>query len=213
VLLCLGLLFAFAGCASEEHEAAGPGRHRRPPPTPLAGQENYFDGKIGVAIIVGALEGPGIMPGDGEGSEKRGGGRRRGGGMSMGMGGEGGGRRHEGGYGGTPGSEHLEGVRPMRGSMETPQMIHLKFTNHGTEKATVDIVDFVSPLGNFAVQPEKLTLEPGQTVEPEPMSSQLTGSLTAADATLVLRFSGKSEKKLVSLRAVTPTPAAPPPEK
>jgi len=81
VLLCLGLLLAFAGCTSEEREATSPGRHRRPPPTPLAGQGEYFDGRISVAITVGALEAPGLVPGAREGGEKSGGERRHAGGM------------------------------------------------------------------------------------------------------------------------------------
>ena len=88
-------------------------------------------------------------------------------------------------------------------------MIHLQFTNHSPERVVLDIVDFVSPLGNFAVQPEKLTLDPGQAVETEPMSSQLAGSLAEADATLVLHLAGRTEKKVVVLRAV---PGGIPPE-
>ena len=100
----------------------------------------------------------------------------------------------------------------MMGSMGPAEMIHLQLTNHGTERINVNIVDFVSPLGNFAVQPEKLTLEPGQSVEVEPMTSRLGGAVTEVEATLVLRLAGKTEKKIVVLRAAssgTPEPAAP----
>jgi hypothetical protein len=64
------------------------------------------------------------------------------------------------------------------------------------------IADFSSPLGNFAVQPESLALDPGQSAETEPMSSQLAGSLAETDATLMLRIGDKTEKKLVILRAL-----------
>jgi hypothetical protein len=90
----------------------------------------------------------------------------------------------------------------MMGSMEPPVMIHLQFTNHGTEQVELGIVDFVSALGNFAVQPEKLTLAPGQSIETEPMSSQLAGSLTEIPTTLVLRLGNQSDKKVFVLHAV-----------
>lgn len=213
-LLSLGLLLALAaGCSSDDH---GPGRRegsagqRRKPPTPLTGQEVFFDGKIGVAIKVGGPEGVGEMPGEpsaGKSGEADGG-HRRGGGMSGGMGGGmrgGGGDRRHGGPSGDAGGDsgsRPEGPRPMMGSREPPLMIHLQFTNHGPERVTLNIVDFVSPLGNFAVQPEKLTLDPGQSTETEPMSSRLTDSLTEAEATLELQLAGQTEKKVVVLRAV-----------
>ena len=226
-LLMFGLLLALGGCASEEHaperrDAAGP---RRAPPTPIAGQETYFDGKIGVDIHVGALdlgaakEAAGL---DNKGGGAGGGGRHGGGlggglsvgGMRAGGGYGGGGGRHRGGGpdGASGGGERPEGVRPMMGSMGPAELIHLQFTNHGSEQVVLNVVDFVSPLGNFAVQPEKLTLEPGQSVEVEPMSSRLGGSVTEVETTLVLRIAGKIEKKTVVLRAVPgspPEPAAP----
>ncbi len=124
------------------------------------------------------------------------------------VGGEGGGGRHRGGPEGEPGGgERPEGARPMMGSMGPAEMIHLQFTNHGTERVVLNIVDFVSPLGNFAVRPETLTLEPGQSLEVEPMSSRLGGPVTQVEATLVLQVAGKTEKKTVVLRAA---PASPP---
>ena len=52
-----------------------------------------------------------------------------------------------------------------------PVMIHLRFTNRGTTTVGLQIADFLSPLGNFVVRPEKLTLEPGQSLETEPMTA------------------------------------------
>jgi hypothetical protein len=73
---------------------------------------------------------------------------------------------------------------------------------------TLIIDDFVSPLGNFAVRPEQLTLAPGQSLETDPMTSQLAGALAEVDATLVLRIGTTGEKKTFRLHAVTP-PAEP----
>ena len=106
----------------------------------------------------------------------------------------------------------------MMGSMAPPMMIHLRFTNQSPDRLVVLIDDFSSPLGNFAVRPEKLTLDPGQSLETEPMSSRLGDSLAETEATLVLRVGGQAEKKVIVLRAVateskpaagqTPPPAA-----
>ncbi len=101
----------------------------------------------------------------------------------------------------------------MMGSMGPALMIHLRFTNHGAGRVQLRIDDFSSPLGNFAVQPEVLALDPGQSLETEPMSSRLAAGLSETDATLVLRVGEKAEKKIISLRAVpgaTPGDAAAP---
>jgi hypothetical protein len=219
VLFSLGLLLALAAGCSSEDEA--PARHhgpRRKPPAPMAGQEVFFDGKIGVAIKVGALEEPADQPGGakGDSSGREGGGMRGGLGGSMGgMGGSmgGGGHRHGGDSSrdSAPspesGGARPETVRPIMGSTEPPVMIHLLFTNHGDERVVLYIRDFVSPLGNFAVQPDKLALEPGQTLETEPMSSRLAGELNETDATLVLHLAGQTEKKIVAIHALPPASA------
>jgi len=89
-------------------------------------------------------------------------------------------------------------------------MIHLRFTNNGTAKAELLIADFLSPLGNFVVEPEKLSLEPGQTIEVEPMTSRLAGEISGATVTLALRLAGQGEKKNVVLVIVPePTPETP----
>ena len=106
-------------------------------------------------------------------------------------------------FGGGGESSGARGARPMMGGgMGRPVMIHLRFTNRGPAPVTLRIDDFVSPLGNFAVRPEQLALEPGQALEPEPMTSQLAGAFTEVDATLVLRLGAKGEKKTFTLHAV-----------
>lgn len=216
------LLLALAGCSSD----GGPGEQggaatgpRRKPPTPMAGHESFFDGQILAEISVGTEGLPQGGPGDGGGN--RSGGNRMGGGggrlniagsggavggnisggIPFGGGREGRGRRGEDGEGG--GSP---GPRPMLGAMGRPVMIHLRFTNQGAATVTLTIDDFVSPLGNFAVRPEKLVLEAGQSLETEPMTSQLAGEFSETDVTLVLRLGPKAGKKTFTLHAV-PAPA------
>ncbi len=198
---CVALLFV-AGCASEDQESVfnAPEHREHPRPTPLAGSGTYFAGSVAVDITVGAMERPAGLE------------RHDGGGEHWSVGRRHGGRRPSGGGYEQPGDRpDSAGAGPMmRRPMGAPEMIHLKFTNRGSGKVVVDIVDFVSPLGNFAVQPETLALDPGQSLEVEPMSSQLAGPLAGVDATLVLRVAGKAEKQVIQLKAVSPpAPAAP----
>lgn len=211
------LLVLAAGCSSDP----GPGRRDDPagarskPLAPMAGQDTFFDGSILAEIHVGTDGMPEITPdgsgpsGGGEGRRRRGGGSGR---MSVagGTGGFGGnvaggvpfgegGRPRD--FGGAPGT----GPRPMMGGGR-PVMIHLRFTNHGTAHVELQIADFLSPLGNFVVRPEKLILEPGRSLETEPMTSQLAGAFSEVTATLVLRLDGRAEKKSFPLKAV-PAPA------
>lgn len=213
--LALVSTFVGAGCRSEPQPGPrGVANAPRKPYVPLAGHEEFFDGQILAEIHVGTEGMPEVRPGDGpRGDREVGpgrGGRRGGGGGRMnvaggpgGFGGniggsmpfgEGGGRPREGGPGGGP--------RMGLGGGGRPVMIHLRFTNRTGTPVTLFINDFVSPLGNFAVRPEKLTLEPGQSLETEPMTSQLAGAYTEATATLALRAGGKSEKKALTLKQV-----------
>jgi hypothetical protein len=230
------VVLALAGCSSEggPGERGGSSGPRRKAPTPMAGHESFFDGQILAEINVGTeglpQGGPGEGGGnrgggsDGEGRGRRGGGGGRlniagsggavggniSGGVPFGGGGEGRGRR--GGYGENSEGGGAPGPRVMTGGgYGRPVMIHLRFTNQGAATVTLVIDDFVSPLGNFAVRPEKLVLEPGQSLETEPMTSQLAGEFSETNATLVLRVGPKAEKKTFTLHAVTP-PAEQPPE-
>lgn len=220
-LLPLAVLFASftAGC----HSDPGPGRRGGPagarakPPAPMAGQDTFFDGQILAEIHVGTDGMPDAAPeGSGPGGESEGR-RRRGGGsgrvsVAGGTGGFGG--NVAGGVpfgeGGRPARDFsgAPGPRPMLGGGR-PVMIHLRFTNHGTTAVELHITDFLSPLGNFVVRPEKLTLEPGQSLETEPMTSQLAGAFSEVTATLALRLDGRAEKRSFSLKALA-TPAAQP---
>lgn len=208
------LVMLAAGCGSDPgpDRRGGPAGARAKPPAPMAGQDTFFDGLVLAEIHVGTDGMPDAAP---DGSGRNGGGedrRRRGGGsgrMSVagGTGGFGGniaggvpfgeGGRPSREFGGAPAA----GTRPMLGGGRLV-MIHLRFTNRGTAAIELQVADFVSPLGNFVVRPEKLTLEPGQSRETEPMTSQLAGAFSEVTATLVLRLDGRAEKKSFPLKAL-----------
>lgn len=211
------LLVLAAGCSSDPGPArrGGPAGARAKPPAPMAGQDIFFDGAILAEIHVGTDGMPdpasdGSGPGGGEGRRRRGGGSGR---MSVAGGSGGFGGNIAGGVpfgeGGRPardfGGGAAAGPRPMMGGGR-PVMIHLRFTNRGTATVELQIADFLSPLGNFVVRPEKLTVEPGQSLETEPMTSQLAGAFSEVTATLVLRLDSRTERKSFPLKAL-PAPA------
>jgi hypothetical protein len=211
----LAAILFISGCRSETAgpRPAGPRRAF----TPMAGQETFFDGQIRAEIHVGTEGMPEIHPGGGGDERPAGprGGRRRGSGqMSVAGGAAGIGGNISGGVpfgegGGRPRGGGIPGAGPRMGATGgRPVMIHLRFANLTDGTIELRISDFVSPLGNFAVRPEKLMIDPGQSIETEPMTSQLAGAFTEAPATLVLHHRGKAEKKTFPLRPqpVTSTP-------
>src|SRR5258708_12738695 len=186
-------------------------------PPPLAGQEVYFDGSIVADLKLGAgvrpTEGtPGSGMGGGGGSGGGGSGRgRRGGGGYSGGGGMGGGGRRGGGQGaGETEGETGGGMRPagLRPGGGPPGMIHIQVTNKGPAPVVVSATDFNSPLGNFVVLPEKLTLEPAQSAEFDPMPSRLGGASSEGKMTLTFTTAPPPHNHTLTL---PPEPPAPPP--
>lgn len=203
------------GCSSDpkpdRRGGAGPGPRRVF--TPMAGQESFFDNRILAEIHVGTEGMPEPQRAGGEREGGPGGARRGGGGrmrMSGGPGGFGGdvSGHVPFGEGGRPSREFGGGPRPgmMMGGGGRPVMIHLRFTNRSDAPVELIVTDFVSPLGNFVVRPDKLKLAPGESMETEPMTSQLAGAFTETTATVAVRLEGKAEKKAFPLKQVSPPP-------
>jgi hypothetical protein len=223
IVSALAIACLSGGCSSDEpgHRAGG-ATHRQSHLPPLAGQAVFFNGQITAELNVG--NGPGFDGNPAKDDETPGTEHKPhgsgGGGMHMGGGGGGGGRHHggdsdSGGPEGDPSAqverEHLQAMRHSAASTNPPVMIHLRFTNNGTTHADLLIADFLSPLGNFVVQPEKLALEPGQTVEVEPMTSRLADEISATTVTLALRLAGQGEKQSIPLSIVSGAALGPPP--
>lgn len=198
-LLLIGCLAA-AGCASDRPGRGPSGRGPRPAPIPnLVGQEKFFDGQITAEVRVGALAG---FDRGGEGAARTPGDRPRrygGGGEPGGPGGGGPGMRPPGEMGGDEARPAM-GMRPTETRAAPPVAIHLRFTNHGTAPVDLAIVDFLSPLGNFVVQPSTLRLEPGQSAAVEPMASRLAGEVASGEITLKLQIGGSRESKTIVLQ-------------
>ena len=82
--------------------------------------------------------------------------------------------------------------------------IYVRFTNRGKERIEFEVTDFASQFGNFALQPDKLALAPGQRADAEPMSSQILNTSGDAAVKVTLRAAGNKETQTVALVPVGP---------
>ena len=87
----------------------------------------------------------------------------------------------------------------------------LILTNTGPAAVKVELVDFISDLGNFVVEPDTLTLAPGQTAEPTPMVSELGVTADSIPFKVTLKADGKKESKTVTAAIIHDAPPPPPP--
>lgn len=88
------------------------------------------------------------------------------------------------------------------GSPLPPVTLHLKLHNTGKDAVSVEVIDFDSDLGNFAVHPSVLSLAPDQTSEPDAMVSQLGVSSDIIPVKVTLRIGKAKESQLVQVRNV-----------
>lgn len=176
----------------------------------------FFDGQLAAEIHFGRAKPPagakGGPNGSGEGGPSGGGrgprGGAGGGGFSanmgpLGMGGGGGGRGPGGDSGGPPeaSSSSHSGSR-VRTETNPPVQLHLTLSNQGTQPLNVEILEFSSVLGNFAVNPEKVSIAPGTTATFDPMTSRL--GIPQGDLPLKVRVrsAGKTEEQTLTLKII-----------
>jgi hypothetical protein len=75
----------------------------------------------------------------------------------------------------------------------------------------VTVVDFVSDLGNFAVDPETLTIAPGGSGEPTPMVSQLGVTADELPFKVTLSLGSAKETRTFLVKIIRPPAGAPAP--
>lgn len=201
-------LFAFAACETERHSRKGPPTPEAGAPAPtatsapeMAAHGNFFVGQLETEVL---LSRGGFGPrSDDSGSRGRagyGGGRRRAG-AAYREGGESSATRGALGRDADPASHIVASNKP-------PVRLQLRLTNHGSEPVDVEVLDFNSDLGNFVVQPKKMSLPPGASVEAEPMTSRLGVAADALPLIVRIRRNGQVEQQVLTLEVIAP-PKAP----
>ena len=207
--LCAAGALLFAACEShpDRHAMMEEARHSVPP---MEANEPFFDGAIIAHLTLGSDSGASGEPGDesdkGGGHQGGGGGRHGGGRGGMG-GGSGRGMRQSddqsGGGAVAAGSMHASAMPPA--------VLRLRLENTTATAVEVEVRDLNSELGDFAVRPDKLTIMPGQSEEPDPMESLLGVDTYTLPVTITLRSAGRTETKVLTLQLVKPAPGVSPP--
>lgn len=90
----------------------------------------------------------------------------------------------------------------IRGSPLPPVTLRLALSNPTPQPIEVDISEVNSDLGNFAVQPEKLTIPAGKSAEPYPMNSQLGLIGDNFPVKVSLRIGGKTESQTITVKSL-----------
>jgi hypothetical protein len=174
----------------------------------------FFAGQVEVEAL---LNSTGFAGRAKRGSDSGDGGADAGGaGPSMGAGGGRGGGRRRGGESATAGSGSDAGAAPQIRPSNLPAVaLHLRLTNHGPALVDVEVIDFNSDLGDFVVEPPKISLPPNAQAEADPMISRLGVSSDEIPLTVSLRIDGSIEKQVLMLKVIKPSappgPAANPP--
>ena len=109
---------------------------------------------------------------------------------------------------GGPGGEESPHPRSM-GNPQPPLRIQVQLIDQdppGTPPLTVELVDFESELGNFALKPDRLALTPGQTASPEAVNSQMGLGAASSPIKLTLRLQGQKEQQSITLQDRKPLP-------
>lgn len=219
-------LLALTGCETDQRtprpgSPPPPSAANAPTPTPeLEARAKFFDGQLETEVL---LSRSGFSPRPGRAAGPGGENRGRSG-FSGGFGGAAGGKRGGGGSGversggGPRGDSPASRGSPARDDDPRPRIVaenqppvqfHLRLTNHGPAALEVEVLDFNSALGNFVVQPRKLTVAPDASVEAEPMTSRLGLTSTEFPLTLRLRSASRTEQQILILHPIA-SPASPP---
>ncbi len=93
--------------------------------------------------------------------------------------------------------------KSLIGSPIPPVTLHLILTNTGNETVTVEMIDFISDLGNFALDPDKLEIPAGGTVEPTSMVSQLGVTADVIPFKVTLRLGKAKESQTVQVKVLS----------
>jgi hypothetical protein len=92
--------------------------------------------------------------------------------------------------------------KQMLGSPLPPVTLHLILENTSGGPVTISIADFESDMGNFAVEPDTLTIGAGLTSEPTPMVSELGVNADVLPFKVSLKYGATKETKIIQVGIV-----------
>ncbi|MGH7996275.1 MAG: hypothetical protein ACREFX_07985 [Opitutaceae bacterium] len=92
------------------------------------------------------------------------------------------------------------------GSPMPPVTLRLELKNLSDRRFSVDVTDFESDLGNFAVTPEILAVAPGQSAQPNPMISQLGVASDTIPVKVSLKVGDRQETQTIEVKTLPPEP-------
>ena len=197
LLASASLVFALVtGCSSEADRPAPPLAADVELTPIMAGTETFADGHILVKVTL-------AMPSNYHAGKE-----------GSGPGGPGAGHQkihHRGEQAGadTPAAPSEDNAPPrVVGSTLPPAQLKLYLQNSSADAVKCEVTDFNSYLGNFAVYPSRYQIEAGQTVASEIMTSRLGVEGREIPVTVGLRVGDHTERKIVTLRALDPSPDA-----
>lgn len=187
-----------AGCGSRPERGGPPPGHPEagPPVVAMQAEGRFFDGQVAAKATLARGRSIGPAPGGKRGDRPAG---------PPGVG--------EPGWGGPGG--------PMGGSREggppggaRPRAVHgpsltlrVTLANLSQTELEIEIPEINSVLGNFAVRPERVRLAPGQSVELDPMISQLGVLADKIPLKVRLRLAGQGESQTLLLQPLAPPPS------
>jgi hypothetical protein len=189
-IILAALIPALAGCASTPHQenltsAVETGER----PVSMQGSANFFEGKVSATITISRGVGRGTLNGSKAGTREK---------------------REDDDLKDLDEDSTMAYLRAKGslGSQLPPVTIHLKLANLSKETVSVDIHDFDSDLGNFAIRPEVLALAPDQISEPDPMVSQLGITSDRLPVKVTLQLGADKETQTIIVANILP-PAKP----
>jgi hypothetical protein len=161
----LAVALAGAGCATGGNDELTKAVISGEKTVAMEGNDVFFDGKVGVKVTLS-----------------------RGIGRGLGKGG-----REKGDY--TYQRYADSDNKQTLGSPMPPVTLHLILTNKSPGPVTVTMIDFESDMGNFAVDPDTLTIGAGLTAEPTPMVSDLGVSSDSMPFKVTLKYGATRETR------------------
>jgi hypothetical protein len=96
--------------------------------------------------------------------------------------------------------------RAFAGTPVPPVTLHLILTNASAGPMTIRLIDFNSDMGNFAIDPDSLTIAAGATMEPTAMVSNLGVNEDTIPFTVTLAYGATKETKVVPVTSIAVPP-------